>query len=161
MSDFSLKSSDVIIHLAPEGYEQELLDELGGNVEACWDRLFLANGPSASPVWSLNTWTEPMFIPIDSISDGAKALKELQRNWSYFPLTHHRRASLSQEKLPKISAKPIPFLGEIPKSPLGAWTLLDQDLMLASPKTTSPFPHGEVHFIEDETTPPSRAYLKL
>jgi 23S rRNA (cytidine2498-2'-O)-methyltransferase len=33
--------------------------------------------------------------------------------------------------------------------------------MLAAPHCTSPFPNGEVHFVEDRTGPPSRAYLKL
>jgi 23S rRNA (cytidine2498-2'-O)-methyltransferase len=33
--------------------------------------------------------------------------------------------------------------------------------MLASPRCSSPFPNGEVHFVEDREGPPSRAYLKL
>ena len=32
---------------------------------------------------------------------------------------------------------------------------------MASPSCLSPYPHGEVHFLENKTGPPSRAYLKL
>jgi len=35
------------------------------------------------------------------------------------------------------------------------------DMMLASADCSSPFPNGEVQFVEDRTAPPSRAYLKL
>jgi 23S rRNA (cytidine2498-2'-O)-methyltransferase len=48
-----------------------------------------------------------------------------------------------------------------PKAPLGSWTLLDAETMLVAPHCTSPFPNGEMHFVEDRTGPPSRAYLKL
>jgi 23S rRNA (cytidine2498-2'-O)-methyltransferase len=48
-----------------------------------------------------------------------------------------------------------------PAAPLGSWTLLDAETMLVSPQCTSPFPNGEVHFVEDRSGPPSRAYLKL
>jgi 23S rRNA (cytidine2498-2'-O)-methyltransferase len=33
--------------------------------------------------------------------------------------------------------------------------------MLYAPHCTSPFPNGEIRFVEDRTGPPSRAYLKL
>jgi 23S rRNA (cytidine2498-2'-O)-methyltransferase len=39
--------------------------------------------------------------------------------------------------------------------------LLDANTVLAAPHCTSVFPNGEVHFLEDHTRPPSRAYLKL
>src|SRR6516165_6647926 len=47
------------------------------------------------------------------------------------------------------------------KAPLGSWTLLDAETMLAAPRCTSAFPNGEIHFVEDHSGPPSRAYLKL
>src|SRR5207302_3776811 len=40
-------------------------------------------------------------------------------------------------------------------------TLLDPGTMLAASRCTNPFPNGEVHFVEDRSGPPSRAYLKL
>jgi 23S rRNA (cytidine2498-2'-O)-methyltransferase len=39
--------------------------------------------------------------------------------------------------------------------------LLDAGTMLAASRCTSPFPNGEIQFVEDRTGPPSRAYLKL
>jgi 23S rRNA (cytidine2498-2'-O)-methyltransferase len=44
---------------------------------------------------------------------------------------------------------------------MGAFTLLDENRMLASPRCTSPFPNGEFEFEEDHEGPPSRAYRKL
>jgi 23S rRNA (cytidine2498-2'-O)-methyltransferase len=44
---------------------------------------------------------------------------------------------------------------------MGLWTLWEQDQMLATTKTSSPFALGELDFIEDKIMPPSRAYLKL
>ena len=44
---------------------------------------------------------------------------------------------------------------------MGAFTLLDENTMLASPVCSSPFPNGEFEFVEDKEGPPSRAYRKL
>jgi 23S rRNA (cytidine2498-2'-O)-methyltransferase len=73
----------------------------------------------------------------------------------------HRRAALIQDALPKVSARPIEFGAAPPTAPLGSWTLLDKDTILAAPQCTSPFPNGEMRFVEDRAAPPSRAYLKL
>src|SRR5262249_10918 len=68
--------------------------------------------------------------------------------------------ALIADKLPKVSAKPIVFGAAAPTAPLGSWTLVAPDLMLASPSCASPFPNGEARFVEDPKAP-SRAYLKL
>ena len=78
----------------------------------------------------------------------------------YAPL-HHRRAALIQERLPHVSAKPVVFPAKAPSAPLGSWTLLSPDRMLAAARCSSPFANGEVAFVEDRTGPPNRAYLKL
>ena len=39
--------------------------------------------------------------------------------------------------------------------------MLDPETMLAAAQCTSPFPNGEIGFVEDRIGPPSRAYLKL
>jgi len=88
-------------------------------------------------------------------------LRAIQRNWAVYAPRLHRRAMLIQEQLPVVSAKPLVFGTPPPKAPLGSWTLLDANTVLAAPHCTSPFPNGEVHFVEDRTGPPSRAYLKL
>jgi 23S rRNA (cytidine2498-2'-O)-methyltransferase len=84
-----------------------------------------------------------------------------QRNWALYSAKLHRRAALIQERLPKVSAKPVVFGTSPPSAPLGSWTLLDATTMLVAPRCTSPFPNGETAFVEHRSGPPSRAYLKL
>ena len=90
-----------------------------------------------------------------------RRLRAIQRNWALYAPRHHRRAMLIQERLPSVSAKPLVFGEMPPAAPLGSWTLLDPNTLLAAPHCTSAFPNGEVRFVEDRTGPPSRAYLKL
>ena len=148
-------------YLAPEGFLAELQQELGDRVAAVHGDLVLARGPAAVPAWCANVWLAPQRIPITSIGDGAKKLRAIQRNWSLYSADHHRRAALIAEQLPKVSAKPLAFGDPVPAAPLGAWTLLAPDLMLASPTCSSAFPNGALHFLEDKEGPPNRAYLKL
>jgi 23S rRNA (cytidine2498-2'-O)-methyltransferase len=147
-------------YLAPEGFVAELAQELG-EIEFSLDRLLIGPEPPRHSVWAQNVLLDPQEIPIASISDAARKLRAIQRNWTAYAPRHHRRAMLIQERLPKVSAKPLVFGEPPPTAPLGSWTLLDPNTMLASPRCTSPFPNGEVHFVEDRTGPPSRAYLKL
>ena len=44
---------------------------------------------------------------------------------------------------------------------MGAWTLWEHDLMLASARCSSPFANGELEFVEHKVGPPSRAYRKV
>ena len=90
-----------------------------------------------------------------------RKLRAIQRNWALYAPRLYRRAMLIQEQLPRVSAKPLAFGAPPPGAPLGSWTLLDAETLLAAPHCTSPFPNGEIHFVEDRTGPPSRAYLKL
>ncbi len=48
-----------------------------------------------------------------------------------------------------------------PTAPLGSWSLIEPETILAAARCSSPFPNGEPHFVEDHAAPPSRAYLKL
>jgi 23S rRNA (cytidine2498-2'-O)-methyltransferase len=166
-------------YLAPEGFGAELLTELGARVRAVHGRLVLAEtdadpdtdraatanpgGDNAirEPAWVANIWQDPVEIPIRSIGDGARKLRAIQRNWALYATGHHRRAALIAAQLPPVSAKPLVFGADLPMSPLGGWTLLRPDMILASARTSSPMPHGEIRFIEDRKGPPSRAYLKL
>ena len=148
-------------YLAPEGFFADLQQELGKNVIDIYDHLVLAKDTGRPVAWVANVWQDPMFIPIESIGDAAKKLRAIQRNWALYPFALHRRSALIVEKLPKVSAKPLVFGTEAPKSPLGSWTLIDANTMLVSPHCSSPFPNGEVQFIEDRESAPSRAYLKL
>jgi 23S rRNA (cytidine2498-2'-O)-methyltransferase len=147
-------------YLAPDGFLTELQHELGADALETHGRLVLAVGAPRDVAWVANVWRDPVRLPIASIGDAAKQLRAIQRNWALYSFAQHRRAALIAEKLPKVSAKPLAFGDKAPTAPLGSWTLLDAETLLASASCSSPFPNGEANFIEDRA-PPSRAYLKL
>ncbi|UCD10746.1 MAG: hypothetical protein JSU88_08655 [Nitrospinaceae bacterium] len=150
----------VTAYLAPEGLVHPLVQELNGET-AVHGRLVLSPLAAQKAHWAENVWLAPKKIPVQSISDAARKLKALQRNWWLYSFHLHRRAALIQEQLPHVSARPLFFPAPLPASPLGSWTLLDAHTLLASARCTSPFPNGTVNFVEDREGPPSRAYLKL
>ena len=136
-------------YLAAEGFTDQLQEELR------------RAGAAVAAAWAANVWHECQELPVDSIGSAAKALRDIQRNWAMYAPLHHRRAALIQERLPHVSAKPVVFPAKAPSAPLGSWTLLSPDRMLAAARCSSPFANGEVAFVEDRTGPPNRAYLKL
>lgn len=147
-------------YLAAAGFEAELRAELGA-VAAEHGRLFLVEGPPRPAAWAQNIWEDPVAIEAPSIGAAARALRDLQRNWALYDFALHRRAKLIQERLPHVSAKPLVFPAPAPSAPLGSWTLVAPDRIIAAPRSASPFPNGEVAFVEDKLAPPNRAYLKL
>lgn len=152
------------VYIAPRFFEHELEKELQHFSLPILEqrgRLFLVNAKARSLAWAQNTWLEPFFIPIQSIGDAAKRLKEIQRNWHCHAIDHYRRANLIAEKLPFIRYKNQAFLEECPQSSLGAWTLWDENTLLVSATCSSPYADGECTFVENKIDPPSRAYLKL
>lgn len=148
-------------YLAAAGFLAQLNAELGDAIEATYGNLVLSPTLKDRIIWAANTWRNPVRIPISSIADGAKKLRALQRNWALYPYAHHRRAALITERLPTVSAKPIVFGAALPTAPLGSWTLIEPDVILASADCSSAVTNGEMHFVEDRLAPPSRAYLKL
>jgi len=151
-------------YLADEGLEQPLAEELelsGRRISAWHGRLALSPDPPGPAAWALDIWDAPREIPAPSVKLAADGLRAIQRNWSLVPALHHRRAALIEERLPPVKARPLLFPEPAPTGHLGAWTLLTQELILASPTKSSPFPGGAVRFVEDREGPPSRAYLKL
>lgn len=161
MSNLDLHTSlGQTIYLAAEDRVDELVTELG-EVSAVDGRLVFAPGPARPAAWAQNIWHDPVRIPIASIKDGARALRGIQRNWALFSQRHHRRASLIEENLPHVSAKPVTFPSAVPTAALGSWTLLEEGVIVASARCSSHYRNGEVQFVEDKTTPPNRAYLKL
>jgi 23S rRNA (cytidine2498-2'-O)-methyltransferase len=151
-------------YLAAEGFESQLREELaraGVAVRAEHGRLLLSDAPVYDASWAANIWRDCLELPVASIGTAAKALRDIQRNWAMYAPVHHRRAALIQERLPHVSAKPVVFPTAAPAAPLGSWTLLAPDRMLAAASCSSPFPNGEVELVEDKIGPPSRAYLKL
>ncbi len=153
------------VYLAAEGFLPDLLAELEAASPGCVletrERLVLARGAALPAAWAQAVWLDPFFLPIDSIGDAARKLTAIQRNWRVHPVGHHRRAALIQEKLPHVSAKPLVFGETPPTARLGAWTLWEEHLALASPVITPPFPDGTIRFEENRVDPPNRAYLKL
>lgn len=151
-------------YLAPEGFETQLAEELRRRgVATLWrrGRLFGAAESAMPLAWAQNIWFNPVFLPISSIGDGVKTLRSLQRNWHCAPHDFFRRAALIQEGLPVVGRKPFAFGAPAPESPMGGWTLWEENVILAATDTASPFPGGEVVFAENTVDPPSRAYLKL
>jgi 23S rRNA (cytidine2498-2'-O)-methyltransferase len=157
--------TDCAAYLAPEGFTEQLQAELaraGVRVTDQRGRLLLAEAPAIRPAWAQNVWLDPRPLPVPSIKKAARALTDLQRNWALLsPTDNYRRARLIAEQLPHVSFRPLAFPADPPVAPLGGWTLLGPDRMLAAPTTTSAFPHGVPSFVEDRKTPPNRAYLKL
>lgn len=147
-------------YLAPEGYEKQLMGEIKGIIQQ-YGRLFLTDRPPQVSFWAQNIWLDPFVAAFETISEAATILKDRQRNWALYPFAEHRRAALIKEKLPYLSEKLIIFPAQIPAAPLGSWTLLDKNTLLASPVCSSPYGNGEVRFQECKEGPPSRAYLKL
>jgi 23S rRNA (cytidine2498-2'-O)-methyltransferase len=152
--------NETTAYLAAEGFVGVLAEELGA-AERIHGRLLVASGPPRPAAWAANVWLDPIEIEIASIADAAAKLRAIQRNWAVYAPRLHRRATLIQEQLPKVSAKPLVFGAPAPTAPLGSWTLLDANTVLAAARCSSRFPNGEVRFIEDRSGPPSRAYLKL
>jgi len=152
-------------YLAPVDLEHELRDEMAdAGVRAArrpHDRLVLSTDAPFASAWSANVWRNVEEIPITSIGHAAKELRDRQRNWAMYAPAHHGRAKLIAEKLPHVSAKPVEIGGAVPAAPLGSWTLLEPDLLLAATDCSSPFANGEARLVEDRVGPPSRAYLKL
>jgi 23S rRNA (cytidine2498-2'-O)-methyltransferase len=154
-----------LVYQPVPGYEDHLFAEL----QKPQDRLspignILLHDPdnTDTPVfWYRNRWLKPFRLEFASINEAAGALRGIQRNWAALPFTQFRRAALIEAKLPPISAKPRPFPWLMGESPVGAWTLLDRNTMIASAVCSSPFPNGIIEFAQDKEGPPSRAYLKL
>ena len=151
-------------YLAVDGFEAQLREELarrGAAIREVHGRLLVSDGQPVAAGWAANVWNGCVELPVASIGTAAKSLRDIQRNWAMYAPLHHRRAALIREKLPHVSAKPVVFPAVAPTAPLGSWTLLAPDRMLAAARCTSPFANGEVELVEDRAGPPSRAYLKL
>ncbi|UYN96338.1 MAG: hypothetical protein KIT25_05190 [Enhydrobacter sp.] len=151
-------------YLAAEGFEAQLAEELrraGVESRARHGRLLIADGPPVAAAWAANVWHDCVELAVPSIGAAATALRAIQRNWAMYAPLHHRRAALIQDRLPHVSARPIVFPAAAPAAPLGSWTLLAPDRMLAAARCSSPFANGVVAFVEDKAGPPNRAYLKL
>lgn len=147
-------------HIAPPGLEGVVAEEIAQPL-AWRGRLFVAE-PQARPVYFAQvSWPEARVLPIASVKDGVRQLRAIQRNWWLFRTGHDRRAKTIAGHLPAVKAPPLAFGEVAPTAPLGGWSLVAPDTILAGAATTSPFPSGEAQLAEDKAGPPNRAYLKL
>jgi 23S rRNA (cytidine2498-2'-O)-methyltransferase len=127
-----------------------------------YDDLITGPGKLLSPVWAKNTWPHLIEIQFGSISDASKQLKNLGLRWSHYPHKNHRKAELISQSLKIASNEPLAFpFKNPPNKPIGSFTLISSDLILASNQCPQRFSQGDLKFIEDTDSPPSRAYLKL
>jgi len=143
------------------GFETHLRAELKDAGEALSPSLYYLKNTGEQAYWAQNIWLEPFELCFDSISEAAKTLVSIQRNWSGIFHTQFRRAALIQDQLPALPSRPRPFPWHLPDTPMGGWTLIDKNTIVASAITSSPFASGVIEFEEDKLGPPSRAYLKL
>jgi 23S rRNA (cytidine2498-2'-O)-methyltransferase len=151
-----------LLYQAVPGFEKHLEEELGAEHTHVGGPLYFVPTPPVTPVfWHQNVWLAPFRLEFDSISEAARHLRGIQRNWAPVLHTQFRRGGLIDSALPYISHKPRVFPWTLPDAPLGAWTLLDAHTLLGSALCSSPFPAGAIQFAEDKEGPPSRAYLKL
>jgi 23S rRNA (cytidine2498-2'-O)-methyltransferase len=136
-------------YLAADGFDAQLREELARadvTVSATHDRLLVCDAPAIASAWAANIWHDCLELPVASIGSAAQALRDIQRNWAMYAPLHHRRAALIQDRLPHVSAKPVVFPAAAPSAPLGSWTLLAPDRMLAAARCSAPYPNGEIVF---------------
>lgn len=155
----------ITAYLAAEGFEVQCEHELrsGGAamVGTAHGRLYISGAAPIAAAWVADTWFDAEELPISSIADAARQLRERGRNWSLYAPHHRGRAALIQARLPHFEPRPVDLHDYAPTAPLGAWTLLDPRRMLVTSRTASRFPLGVPRLLEYRDGPPSRAYLKL
>ena len=145
----------------------ELRDRLKANIETrveYGDLIYLPDyniDLARVPYWARNCLLDAFKLTFNSIGEAAGALKKIQGMWAPYQFTCFRRATLLQNKLPHINLKPRKFPLEVPETPIGMYTLLDENTLVAASQTTSDLPAGALEFEEDHMNPPSRAYLKI
>lgn len=149
------------VYLAPTHRISELEQEFRSSLIGTHDRLVFSSKPPERSVWAQNIWLEPQVHTIESINHAAKTLIPLNRKWGLFSIGHHRRAALIQQKIDSHPLPPAAFPSQWPSMGFGSWTMIDPNTVIASPRCSVPFPQGKVQFLEDQKSPPSRAYLKL
>ena len=147
------------IYVARPDFQTQLLKELKG-VKAQAGNLVAASA-GQMPVFARDIWYHPCISTICSIGDAVKQLKTCQPFWYVHPLVYARRSKLIAQQLPyykKLEPQHFPLQ---PLPNIGAFTLLDKNLLLYAVQRDKPVPDGIFNFAEDRVHPPNRAYLKL
>ena len=170
MGNYNIKEISGCAFLSFPDMKELLFSECSGrfgkDISSCEQYGELVYSPDfcqtdSMPYWSRCTMLKPLIIDFESVSDAANALKSIQRSWAPYSYTLFRRSTLIQEKLPYVNLKNRDFPFDIPKTPIGLYTLIDEHTMIASALTDSNLPAGTITWNEDHVNPPSRAYLKI
>lgn len=154
------------IYLAAPGFEHHLAVELGRLgasrelLPGVWEGP-PPRGEEGDPVWFRNLWIQPEILTFGSVSEAADLLRKRNGLWVDHLVGYHRRGQLIKNKLPAFRPKPLVFPQPLPKAQIGGWTLLDENTLLCSAKTLSPFPGGVARFAHGDEKPPSAAAGKL
>ena len=72
-----------------------------------------------------------------------RSCRDRQRNWAMYAPAHHRRAKLIAGEAAARVGQAAGDRRPVPTAPLGSWTLLEPDVLLAATDCSSPFPNGE------------------
>ena len=154
-----IKNLPGIAFLSFPGMQNMLLSELKNRFDFTerpkaiyGDVLYFSSWPSAQkfPYWAKAVFVEPKTMRFSSISNAANFLKSIQRNWAPYQYQFFRRTALIQDKLPYINLKTRKFPCKIPSSPIGIYTLTDENTILFSEKTSNSLPAGNIVFEEDQ-----------
>jgi 23S rRNA (cytidine2498-2'-O)-methyltransferase len=157
---------DGTLYLAPPGFEAELAAELGAAATRVTPdgALLLVSGPARPAAWAANVWLNPVRLRFSSVDEGAAAVLALggrDLRWAHAHAGLQKEAAPIAAKLPPVNAKRLVFPTPAPTKRPGSWCLVDEGVVIAATRCTSPFANGEPRFVEDHVRPPSRAYLKL
>lgn len=154
-------------------FEKELLREcesLGLKLEFVAKNVFSTElGTPIEFVWARDWWFDVKRVPITSISDGARRLREVsKRPWLHVTTDAHRRGELieatffSKKQLEQVRGRRSGWPAEMARGRRNpAFTLLSPSEMAYCDSPAEDVPGGEWIFNEDREGPPSRAYLKL
>lgn len=152
--------------IAPQGFQDHLIKEF--KFHQCstkeiqnLDHLFYGPDQTYLPVWVQDIWDEAKIVEIESVSDAAKQLRKIEKNWFAWQENFFHRTNLILGKLPIFQIPKIQFAEKNLKPDFGCFALLDSNRMIYSIQTKNPVPCGYIQFLENKTEPPSRAYLKL
>lgn len=111
--------------------------------------------------WVLDYWPVQR-LRFSSISDAAKQLRRMNKNWAYAGGVNFRRGALIAAELRTPAEKELVFPVAAAAKKSGAFTLEAGDsLLLTGNALKKQFAGGKIRFVEDKKGPPSRAYLKL
>jgi 23S rRNA (cytidine2498-2'-O)-methyltransferase len=147
------------LYYAPHDWMRHVMREVGSGRRM---GPFYWREDSAPPsVWAAATWAPLWQINFTSIKDAARQLKELGTWWSPVFWTLRGKGKLIASELRCLQVKPRDFPSMVPNTALGAFTLLDEQTILACAAVNNPFPEANPAFVENKVDPPSSAYLKL